>query len=194
MIDRVRMFLSAGLAAAALQATAAQAQVFTPTYMAPRPASDVGIYLADGPGEFAVEGIWRRSYGGYDLGLRGGLADTPDVSILIGGEFRNPISADAPVDLAFTGHAQGLLSDDGSGAGFLAGLSIGHTFASSDLSFTPYLHPRAGLVTGFGDDDLDLELLADFGFDLRFSPSMELRFALAFEDRGADWGVGFAWR
>jgi hypothetical protein len=182
------------MGAAALQVSIAQAQVFTPTYMAPRAASDVGIYLADGPGSFAIEGIWRSSYGGYDLGLRGGLADTEDVSILIGGEYRNPISAGAPLDLAFTGHAQGLLSDDGSAAGFLAGLSIGHTFVSSELSFTPYLHPRAGLVTGFGDDDLELELLADFGFDLRFSPSMELRFAISFEDQGADWGIGFAWR
>lgn len=186
--------ICATFGAVALQVTIAQAQVFTPTYMAPRSASDVGIYLSDGPGSFAVEGIWRRSYGGYDLGLRAGLADTRDVSILIGGEYRNPISTTSPIDIAFTGHAQGVLSDGRSAAGFLAGLSVGHTFVADGLSFTPYLHPRAGLVTGFGNDDLDLELLADFGFDLRFSPTMELRFAIAFEDRGADWGIGFAWR
>ena len=178
-----------------LSAAPATAQVFTPTYMAPGSSSDVGVYLSDGPGDFAIEGIWRRAGGAWDLGLRGGLADTRDLGILLGAELRNPLSTGAPLDIAVTGHAQGLIIPDfDSGVGFLVGLSLGYTFASPEISFTPYLHPRAGIVAGFGDDDLDLELLADFGFDVRINQSLEFRFGLSFEDMGADWGVGLAWR
>jgi hypothetical protein len=195
MIVRLRWFTLSLVLAAALTAAPASAQVFTPSYMAPRSSSDIGIYLSDGPGDFAIEGIWRRAGGSWDLGLRGGLADTRDLGILLGAELRNPLRTGAPLDLAVTGHAQGLIIPDAdSGAGFLAGLSIGYTFESPDISFTPYLHPRAGIIAGFGADDLDLELLADLGFDVRINQSLELRFGIAFEDMGADWGIGLAWR
>jgi hypothetical protein len=193
-VDRKRSVLMVLLVVIAY-AVPAGAQVFTPSYMAPRSASDIGVYLSDGPGDFAIEGIWRRAGGAYDLGLRAGLADTPDVGILLGAELRNPLSVGAPLDLAVTGHAQGLIiPDSDSGAGFLVGLSIGHTFDTEGISFTPYFHPRAGLIAGFGADELDLDLLADLGFDVRFSPSLELRIGLSFEDRGGDWGIGLAWR
>ena len=176
-------------------APSAEGQVFTPSYMAPRPAADVGVYLSDGPGSFAVEGIWRMRQGSFDLGLRGGIADTNDLSILLGGELRNRIAVDAPLDLAVTGAVQGLINTDGrSGVGFGGGLTIGHTFDGGDIAITPYLHPRIALVSGFGDDDLDLELLADFGLDVRLTPSLDLRFGFGFGDYTADWGVGFAWR
>jgi hypothetical protein len=175
-------------------ASAAGAQVFTPTFMAPRAASDVGIYLSDGPGSFSVEGIWRRSAGTSDLGVRLGVADTDDVSALIGGELRSPLQAGAPIDLALTGAAQGVLGGR-TGAGFLLGLSVGHTFAAPGLAFTPYIHPRVGLVRPLRNDDFGLELLADLGFDVRFSPQLDLRFSIAIDDgSGASWGVGFAWR
>ncbi|MEX2570492.1 MAG: hypothetical protein WD737_04250 [Gemmatimonadota bacterium] len=176
-----------------LTAGATQAQVFTPTFMAPGGASDVGLYLSEGPGDFAIEGIWRRSSGGYDLGFRGGVADLGDLSVLVGGELRNPLALGAPVDVAVTGAAQGVIGDV-SGAGFLVGLSVGHTFGAADFALTPYLHPRVGLVNGFGPDDFELELLADFGFDFRISPRLDLRFGIAVDDVGAEWGVGFAWR
>jgi hypothetical protein len=173
----------------------AHAQVFTPTYMAPRSGADLGIYLSDGPGDFAVEGILRRGFGGYDLGLRLGLADTDDLTLLISGELRNPIATGAPLDLAITGHAQGAFGDR-RGAGFLLGLSLGHTFGTPGLSFTPYLHPRFGLVHPLrrNGGDFELDLLADFGFDVRISPSLDLRFGIGFGNPGAAWGVGFAWR
>jgi len=182
------------IAVASFTADRVEGQVFTPSYMAPRQASDVGLYLSDGPGSFAVEGIWRRGYGAYDLGLRAGVADTRDVSILIGAELRNPIAVGAPLDLAVTGSAQGMIREDNSGAGFLVGLSLGHTFGATEIAFTPYLHPRAGIVTGFGGGDADLELLADLGFDVRLNPDVEIRFGLALDDRTSAWGIGFAWR
>jgi hypothetical protein len=169
------------------------AQVFTPTFMAPRQASDVGIYLSDGPGSFSVEGIWRGSTAGYDLGVRVGLADTDDLSVLLGAELRNPVAVGAPIDLAVTGSAQGVFGGR-SGAGFLLGLVVGHTFATPGLAFTPYLHPRVGLVQPLRHSDFELDLLADLGFDVRISPRLDLRLGVALDGHGAGWGVGFAWR
>lgn len=169
-----------------------KAQVFTPTYMAPRLSSDMGLYLSDGPGEFALEGILRRGFGGYDLGVRVGLADTEDVTFLIGGELRHPVAQTAPIDLAVTGHAQGAFGD-GSAAGFMIGLTGGYTFEAPGIAFTPYIHPRVGGVDA--GDDFDLELLADLGFDLSFSPALDIRLGITFtDDHGAEFGVGFAWR
>lgn len=189
---RTRLLFSV-LVASLLGGGALEAQVFTPTFMAPRSASDLGVYLSDGPGDFAVEGIWRSGMGGYDLGLRVGLADTNDLSVLVGAELRSPIAVGAPLDLAVTGAAQGMFGDV-TAAGFLFGLALGHTFAAPPLAFTPYLHPRVGLVKPWNDADFELELLADFGIDVRISPRLDLRFGIGVDDFGADWGVGFAWR
>jgi hypothetical protein len=182
------------LVGALLVSESAAAQIFTPTYMAPRSSGDIGIYVNDGPGSFSVEGIWRQRLGGYDLGLRAGLADTDGVSIVVGADLRNPITAGAPLDLAVTGGAQGEFGNDRSAGGFQVGLSVGHTFTTPGLSFTPYLHPRVGLVKPSRRSDFGLELLADLGFDVGISPNLDLRFGIAFDDFGAGWGVGFAWR
>lgn len=176
----------------ALNAGNVQAQVFTPTFMAPRQSSDIGVYLNDGPGEFSLEGILRRNFGSYDLGFRLGLADTEDLSILVGGDLRHPIAPTAPIDLSLTGHAQGAFGDR-SGFGLLLGLALGYTFTSPEVSFTPYLHPRIGAVESLYGDDFDLELLADLGVDISFS-SLDVRLGIGFEDHGADFGVGLAWR
>jgi hypothetical protein len=193
MIQRIRMTLIAAGLAVALAPSHGEAQIFTPTYMSPVASSDVGIYLADGPGDFAVEGIWRGRYGGLDMGLRAGLADIGDMGILVAAELRHPLSTSSPLDLAVSGAVQGLIIADGdSGVGFGGGITVGHTFTSGELQFTPYLHPRVALIAGWGDSDL--ELLADVGFDLRVSSSLEARFGISFEDYGADWGIGLAWR
>jgi hypothetical protein len=177
-------------------APAVQAQVFTPTYMAPRLESSLGVYLADF-GDLAVEGIWRGGFGGYNLGLRGGIADADDATgILLGGELRYPLSLQtAPLDLAFTSGIQGVLGDF-EALGVQAGLSIGHTFVpdAGGLSITPYIHPRIGYVDPGETADGDLELMADLGFDLDFAPNLSLRFGAVFSDPGAEWGLGIAWR
>lgn len=174
----------------AFSAPDASAQVFTPSFLAPSQASDLGIYLSEGPGDLAIEGIWRNSFGAYDLGFRAGIADTDDLSVLLGLDYRRPLPISAPVQLAATGSAQGLLGA-GDGAGVLAGLSIGATLGSPGAIFIPYVHPRAGLVSRPGGEDL--ELLADLGFDLLLS-SLAIRFGLTIDDIGAGWGVGVAWR
>jgi hypothetical protein len=193
----LRKVVPIALAAAALCAAApiAQAQVFTLPFMAPRPENSLGIYISD-YADLALEGIARGAFGGFNLGVRGGIVDADDATgILLGGELRNPLSlGTAPLDLAFTAGIQALLGDF-DGLGVQAGLSLGHTFVpdTGGFTFTPYIHPRIAFIDFGGADDGDIEPLADVGFDLDFATNLSLRLGINLGD-GADWGIGVAWR
>lgn len=169
----------------------AHAQVFTPTYTSPRLLNELGVYVSDGPGDIAVEGIWR----GGPLGLRVGFVDAADGLLSVGAEIRSPIAiAGTPLGLAFTAAGQGLIGDV-DGVGVVAGLSAGYTFMTPGIAITPYLHPRIGAVNDLGSsDDWDFEVLADVGVDLEFVPNILVRLGISLGDVGADWGVGLAWR
>lgn len=172
----------------------AEAQVFTLPFMSPQPESSLGIYLNDF-GDLALEGIARGNFGGFNMGIRGGIVDADDATgITIGGEFRNPLNVGTdPLDLAFTLGAQGLLGDF-EGFGVQGGLTIGHTFVGdNNFRITPYVHPRIAFIDPGEPADGDLELLADVGFDLDFASRLSLRLGVNLGD-GADWGIGLAWR
>lgn len=192
---RKRFTVALALALVVGGADRAQAQVFTLPFMAPQAESSLGIYLSDF-GDLALEGIARGNFGGFNLGLRGGVVDADDATgVTIGGELRNPLSlGTAPLDIAFTAGIQALLGDfDGLGA--QAGLSIGHTFVpdTGGFRFTPYIHPRIAFIDPGEPADGDLEVLADVGFDLDFASNLSLRLGVNIGD-GADWGIGLAWR
>ncbi|HEX5520394.1 MAG TPA: hypothetical protein VFX29_01815 [Longimicrobiaceae bacterium] len=195
MLKKRIAVLAVGFLLASGAAKSAAAQIFTPTYMAPRSGGDLGLYLNDGPGDFSLEGIWRRDLGGYDLGLRGGVASiADDAALLIGAEVRNPLSVtDVPLEFAFTAGAQAVVSSR-SAAGVQVGLSAGHTFVPGDFSVTPYIHPRLALLSGFRDSDLRARVLADIGFDVAFQPNLTFRMAFGLGRETADWGIGLAWR
>lgn len=180
----------------ALPAGAATAQVFTPTFMAPRSDPGVGIYLSD-LHDLAAEGIVRGDFGGFDLGFRAGVVDAGDANLTLGGELRNPLAlGTAPIDLAFTAGVQAILGDLDR-LGLQSGLSLGYTFvpAGGGVRLIPYIHPRVGLLDSPGPgDELDLELLADVGFDLAFRNGLSIRFGADLGGESADWGVGVNWR
>jgi hypothetical protein len=183
------------LAAAVMAAAPARAQVFTPPFQSTARVSDVGLYLSDGPGELAVEGIWRRGLGTGDLGLRVGFADAGDGLLLLGADWRQPLALSTqPIDLALTFGGQ-LAVGDVSGLGAQVGLLFGHTFAEPGVRITPYVHPRLAVVSAIGDGDSDAEVdvLADIGADFSFAPNLTLRLGVNIGD-GADWGIGLAWR
>jgi hypothetical protein len=192
MKNRVLCFVTALLAG--LGVAGAHGQVFTPSFASPELSSDLGIYLNDGPGDFSIEGIWRRNFGTYDLGFRGGIANTRDVALLVGAELRVPLNVDdMPLSLAATGSVQGAIGNGGA-AGFLGGLTIGYVFREATFGFTPYIHPRLGLVNTFRRDELELDILADIGFDISFPQNLILRFGFGLGSPTASWGIGFAWR
>lgn len=176
---------------AATAASSVSAQVFTPTYTSPRILNDLGIYVSDGPGDLAIEGIWR----GGPLGLRVGYVDARDGYLSIGGELRTPLAlTTVPLGLAFVAGAQGLIGEDG-GAGVQVGLSAGYTFTGTGLVMTPYLHPRVGLVSPFGPrGDAELEVMADVGIDFEIERNILLRIGFNLGEPGSSWGVGFAVR
>jgi hypothetical protein len=185
----------AALAGLVMAAAPARAQVFTPTFQGTERGSDLGIYLSDGPGDLAVEGIWRRGLGTGDLGLRAGFANLGDGELLLGADWRQPLALGTqPVDVALTFGGQ-LVAGDVDGIGGQVGLAFGHTFVQPGLHVTPYVHPRLALVSAIGDDGsgAELNVLADLGADFRFAPNLTLRLGVNLGD-GADWGIGLAWR
>lgn len=194
MRKRVLALTWLALAVGVVYTPPAVAQVFTPTFQPPRGGGNVGVYLSDFEGgDFAIEGIFRQGGRPYDLGFRIGLADIGDVAFLVGADLRSPLAlGTAPVDFAWTLGGQGLLGDV-SGFGFQGGLSIGSTFPLEGFAFTPYIHPRLAIINPVGgNDETDLDVLADLGFDLAF-PNLVLRFGVNL-GRGSDWGIGVAFR
>jgi hypothetical protein len=182
-------------AALLLAAAPAAAQVFTPMFQSTRRGSDVGIYLSDGPGDLAIEGIWRRGFGLADLGLRAGFADVGNGDALVGVDWRQPLDLNtAPIDLIASVGAQGAFGDV-SGFGLEAGLGFGHTFTEPGLTITPYVQPRVGLISRLreNDDRSRLGVMADVGADFDFAPNLSLRFDIKLGD-GTDAGIGLAWR
>jgi hypothetical protein len=190
MKKTVSMSALAAAAVLALSGTA-QAQVFTPSFQAPVPMNDLGIYLSDSPGDLTLEGIWRSG----PVGLRVGYVDTePDGLISLGGEVRSPIATSAPIDVAFTAGAQGIIGD-ADALGLQAGLSVGRRFVNPGVAITPYIHPRIALIDGFPEnDDWETELLAELGLDAEFSQNLILRVSVGLSDQTPDVGVGLAWR
>jgi hypothetical protein len=164
------------LAWGAIPAVAA-AQLFTPSYLAPVRSSDMGIHVSDGFGRgggLAVEGLWRRGFGGYDLGLRGGVGEgSGEAYLLVGGDYRRPlVLGTEPVAVFATGGAQAAIGNRSS-FGLDAGVTIGSTFVPEGIPITPYLHPRIALISSHRDEDesrLRLGVLADLGVEVESSP------------------------
>ena len=181
-------------AAMGMAAPSAGAQVFTPTFMAPRVSNDVGIYYSD-YGDFALEGILRTGFSGSNVGLRVGVAEPVgegDTFLTLGADLRSPIAvSSAPVDLAFIGGVQALVGN-GSAVGGQGGVSLGYTFTDPGFSITPYVAPRVALISA--NDESDLEVLADLGIDLSFSPNVSVRFGAGLGKPQANWGLGVSWR
>jgi hypothetical protein len=185
-----KFVLPMALISALTVAEVAQAQVFTPTYTSPRLVNEMGINVSQYPADLSIEGLWR----GGPLGVRVGYANAAGGLLTLGGELRSPLDiGNAPMGLAFTAGAQGLIGDD-SALGMQAGVSAGYTFMGTGVAFTPYLHPRVGLINDRGMDDFEFRALADVGVDAEFYNNLLVRFGVNLGTVGAGWGVGVGWR
>jgi hypothetical protein len=186
-------WIGAAAAAATLACAPAHAQVWTPTFQSTERGHDVGIYLSSGPGDLAVEGIWRRGLGLGDLGLRAGFADVGNGDLLLGADWRQPLNlGTAPVDLMLTFGAQGAVGD-ASAVGAQVGLDFGHTFTQPGVRMTPYVHPRLAVGRRLGGRGARVDVLADLGVDVDFAPNLSLRVGANLSD-DTSVGVGLAWR
>lgn len=186
-----RPFLALALVLVVLCAAGgASAQVFTPTYLSPQVRNDIGVYLSDGPGNLAIEGIWR----GGPIGIRLGYVDASDGLLSLGGAYFRAVQVeDESLELLATLGAQGLIGEGG-GGGAQAGVSAGYTFLPGGIPVTPYLHPRVALVDALGEEGLAVEALAEVGAEVVVSPQWVARLSVGVSGVGANVGFGVAVR
>lgn len=186
---RTRIFSWVAVVSSLVVAAHAEAQIFTPSYMSPVPMNELGLYVSD---DDAVEGLLR----GGAYGLRVGYVDEAGGLLSLGGELRSPMAfAGAPLALALTAGAQGLFGDVDL-LGLQAGISAGQRFVASGAAFTPYVHPRLGLIDSglSGGNDFDLEGLLDVGLDVEFNRYLIARVNIGLAGPSPDWGLGLSLR
>ena len=180
-----------------LRAGALRAQVFTPAFLTPHPADGIGVALSGGIGSedgYAIEGMARRAYGPFQLGVRVGFADLDGAALLVGLEYLNPLPPvwDLPVELAVTGGAQGIIGGRG-GPGVSAGVTGGHQFVLPGATITPYFHPRLAFLDR-SPGDLHLAPQAELGADFTLESNLLFHVALGIGSETANLGFGLSWR
>lgn len=183
--------------AALLPAARLDAQVAweSPMMASPRPPAGFGVYLADvAGGGLGLIGTYRGANSGNGLEFRFGIAEGgpgDDINALLGASLSGLLareSGDMPFDISWIA---------GAGVGFgdwglitiPAGVSFGHTFRGDGINITPYVTPRVHLDLAVGDevgdDNSDLGLSVDLGFDLALRRGWMLRFGAALGDHDA---------
>lgn len=170
----------------------AQGQVAWDSPFLTPPGNDlgVGVYLmeaADGGVGAMVH--WRNSPAPSGFGLRGGIAEDNDEDIAVFGgiDFAGRLtraSGEFPLDVDWVAGV-GASIGDGLLISLPLGLTVGRTFTSEGIGFTPYLTPRLvldGLIDDDdrGGEDLDLDVGVDLGIDIEFQPTWLIRFGATF--------------
>jgi hypothetical protein len=197
-LNRLDLRIAVTTALVALSAaTSLKAQVAweSPMLASPRPPAGLGIYLADvAGGGLGLIGTYRGASSANGLEFRFGVAEGgpgDDINGLLGASLSGLLareSGDMPFDISWVA---------GAGIGFgdwvlltiPAGVSFGHTFRGDGINVTPYVTPRihldAALGDNVGDDNTDLGLSVDLGFDLALARGWVLRFGAALGDHDA---------
>lgn len=175
-----------------------QAQVAweAPWMASPRPPTGLGLYLADvAGGDLGFIGTWRGS-SPSGLEFRFGIAEGPgdDLNGLAGVTFSGLLARetrDMPFDISWAAGA-GIGFGDWALLTIPAGISFGHTFPGDGFTFTPYVTPRLVLDAALGDDDgpgddddTDLGLAVDLGFDIGLRRGWTLRFGASLGEHEA---------
>ena len=187
----------------------------SPSFFAPRPGEDLGIFVtvpeAD-EGDIGVQGIWRQE-GNINLGVRGGVGGVEgNRTILLGAEFFGGLPiASLPVNASWiVGFGAGF-DDDVTMLRVPLGISVG-TFLGEGSGFRvqPYVHPRVAFdlaAIGEGDNEeteTDFSFAIDIGADVdlseRFAVKAGYTFAFGpdfdtrFDFYPNTFGAGVAWR
>jgi hypothetical protein len=186
-------------------AAEARAQVAwdSPLFLPPRPEAGTGIYLVDAhKAGIGVLGTWRGTPQG--LGMRLGIADGRGpgggIAIFGGADVSGLIATvgpELPFDMAWVAGA-GVGYDRWLVVSIPGGLSLGRTFTTPEVRFTPYLTPRVALDAHLGRERVDggsgleMNFAVDLGVDLVFQPEWTLRVGASLGQRnGVGVGVRF---
>jgi len=186
---------------AGISPAGAQVAWESPFLVVPGDRGGLGIYLLEpDPGdELGAVVTWgsRSSPGPFDLGFRAGIAEGYDDDVAVSGgvdasDYLLRTSDEVPVDLIWAVGA-GLSIGDHVMVGFPGTLVVGRSFEAEGIRITPFAGLRVSLDAHLGrdrpgprdDDDVDLNVSADLGFDLAFSPRWVVRFAASVGDRDA---------
>ncbi len=165
----------------------------------PIPPAGLGLYLADvAGGNLGLIGTWRSANAPSRLEFRFGIAESGPGDGDINGLFGVTISGllarqsgDLPFDLSWLAGA-GLGFGDWVLITIPVGISAGRTFPAEGFTITPYVTPRLFLDAAVGDedgpgddDDTDLGLSVDLGFDIGLRRGWALRFGASLGDHEA---------
>lgn len=189
------LLLIAGVAPAAAQAWD------SPTFFAPRPGEDLGIFLTvpeEDQGDVGFQAIWRQQ-GNLSLGVRGGVGGIDgNRTILLGAEFFGALPVSSfPLNATWVlGFGAGF-NDDATQLRVPVGVSIG-TVLGEGTSFViqPYVHPRVAfdlIAFDTGDNEeteTDFSGAIDLGADVALSPQWVVKVGYTFAI-GPDYGTSF---
>lgn len=198
----LRMHLGTAALLMVFGAAPAMAQAWdSPTFFAPRPGEDLGIFVTvpeEDEGDIGVQAIWRQE-GNLSLGVRGGVGGVEgNRTILLGAEFYGglPISS-LPVNATWVlGFGAGF-DDDVTALRVPLGVSIG-TFIGEGTGFRvqPYVHPRVAfdlVAIDVGEDEeteTDFSFAIDLGADVDLSQSFAVKVGYTFAV-GPDFDTSF---
>jgi hypothetical protein len=183
------MLLAAALATLSAAPAAGQAWD-TPSFFAPRPGEDIGLYVFQGTHDNARTGfgaIWRME-GNLSLGARGGFVSGGQGGsnhYMLGAEFYGPLGLVAPGSGLLVDWVLGLGADF-NGVTVLrvpAGVSVGMNLgAGTGLQIKPYAHPRVAFelaaydnAAGQEETETDFAFDVDLGADIGLGQSFVLR-------------------
>ncbi len=168
-----------------------------PSFMAPGPENDIGVYyIKPSDTDGGVAFTWR-SGAGLNLGVRGEyVKDIFGDHWGIGGEAKGGIGPVAPpLAINWTAGIGALIGSGESDLRVPVGLSLGLRLVSGQLILTPYVHPRVSLAyvsfDNNGGSDTSIEFDTDVGADLQLMPGLVLRLGGTFGDQPA-LGAGLA--
>lgn len=173
----------------------------SPSFFAPRPGEDIGLFVTVPEEEFGDVGfqaIWRQE-GNLNLGVRGGIGGPSDNrSILLGAEFYGnlPIGGTYPINATWIVGLGAGFDDDITALRVPLGVSIGTYLGQGAMRIQPYVHPRVAfdlVAFDVGDEEeteTDFSFAIDIGADIDLSSSWAVKagYSLAF---GPDFDTSF---
>src|SRR5919108_2637867 len=179
------------------------AQWESPTFFAPRPGEDLGLYYVSpaGVNEWGIHGIWRQE-GNLSFGVRLGLEENEVFHV--GAEFYGPLGLAAPESSLLFSWALGLgasIMDDITWLRVPLGVSIGMNLGSpGTMQLKPYVFPRVAFdllaieVGGEEETDTEFNVPIDAGVDVDVG-AFVLRGGVTFsltEEDATSFGAGIA--